>query len=304
MPVSRFAPSTTGDAHPGTLLAGLLAWLDARSTGHRLLVRFEDLDPGRCTPPRLRALREQLGWFGLSFDAEEVQSQHSDRHAAALVGLRKRGLVYACACSRRDLRNAPRAADGGRVYPGTCRDAGLPLDDAELSLRLRLPDIEVRPHALDAESLVQRPARAMGDPILRRRDGVAAYHLASVADDLTAGVERVVRGRDLVPSTAIQHLLFELLGGTPPVYRHHLLLLEPRGGKWSKFHQAVGVPELSRRYAPAELCGILAHACDLLPRPIPVTPVDLLSNFAWERVRDADRGLIWDGDRLRVADDG
>lgn len=138
----------------------------------------------------------------------------------------------------------------------------------------------------------------MGDPVLRRRDGALSYHLASVVDDIAVGVTRIVRGRDLAPSSAIQARLRLLLGSAPPIYRHHLLLLEAQGGKMAKFHQAVGVPELSQHYTPAQLCGILACMSGLRADCTPCHPQDLLKDFTWQRVGEQDRVLQWNGSQL------
>jgi hypothetical protein len=303
MAVCRFAPSATGPAHPGTLLAALLCWLDARRRGARLLLRLEDLDPQRCRPGGAEELAAQLAWFGLDFDAVERQSDHTDRHRAALDRLVAAGLVYACACSRSTSRDWPLAADGGRIYPGTCRAAGLPLS-GDRSLRLRLPPGKVAPRHEGGDDPRQDPTRSMGDPVIWSRVGTAAYHLANVADDIAAGVDRVVRGRDLLPSCAIQHILWGLLGAVAPVYRHHLLLLEDRGGgKLSKFHGAVGVPALRAVYDAPALGGILAQAAGLRPTAEPVTPGELLVDFTWDRVRTDDVVLAWDGERLTLPDD-
>ena len=167
----RFAPSTTGQAHPGTLLAALLCWLDARSRGGAVLLRLEDLDPQRCSPGWRAAMVEALEWLGLDWDAVELQSEHAARHAAALDQLARAGRLYACRCSRATLRaGGVRAPDGSWRYANTCR-AGAALDAAswrttEHPLRVRLPDGEVAP--LDEGGLVlsQEPATLMGDPVV------------------------------------------------------------------------------------------------------------------------------------------
>ena len=127
MEVCRFAPSTTGPAHPGTLLAALLCWLDARSRGARLVLRLEDLDPQRSRPELRRRMAADLAWFGLDFDATRAQSDAATAHAASLDRLADYGLLYPCACSRADIRRGgERAPDGGYRYSNTCRERGFP----------------------------------------------------------------------------------------------------------------------------------------------------------------------------------
>ena len=306
--VGRFAPSTTGSAHPGTLLAGLLCWLDARSRDADLWLRFEDLDPQRCRPEYLETLREALVWLGLDWQGEERQSDWGPGHAEALDALAARDLLYPCSCSRAQLGAAPppRAPDGSARYPGTCRDRRLP-SAAEGgwracadALRLRLPPGRIELRDESGADLSEDPAENYGDPVVRRRDGAVAYHLASVVDDRRIGVTRIVRGRDLAPSSAVQVAIGRLLGCPEPRYRHHLLLLEERGGKLAKFHGAVGFEALRESYRGEELCGLLAHACGLRPDPAAVRPQDLVTDFRWADVRGRDRRLDWDGRALHL----
>ena len=283
--VCRFAPSATGRAHPGTLLAALLCWLDARSRGDRLVLRLEDLDPERCTPALVAGLRDDLTWFGLDWDAVEVQSAHHARHAAALDRLATAGLLYPCPLSRSELQAiGRRGPDGAWMSDHRHRERSLPDGGWRVSrdpLRVRMPGDEP-------------------DPVVSRRDGAVAYQLAVVVDDAAIGVTRVVRGRDIAPSTATQVALQGLLGLPTPEYHHHALLLEPgKERKFSKFHGAVAVPELMSGYSAEALCGFLAWCAGLLPGETPVTARDLLADFSWERVVTDDVPVAWDGERLR-----
>jgi glutamyl-Q tRNA(Asp) synthetase len=297
----RFAPTTSGPAHPGTLVAALLCWLDARSRGAELGLRLEDIDPGRCTPESARELRAALTWFGLDWDDESLQSEHGAAHARALDRLAADGLLYPCRCSRSEIRSAGRrAADGGHRYPGTCRSRALPAagwrgcDDA---LRFRLAPGRFEPHDEGDCDLAQDPAAAMGDPVLRRRDGAVAYQLAVVVDDAEQGVTRIVRGRDLASSTAVQVALQRALGLPTPVYRHHLLLLEERGDKLAKLHGAVGWRELRKHYGPERLCGFLARVVGLRDDD-ETTPAELSRDFDWRRVGSDDAIIRWRDDAL------
>ncbi len=303
--IARFAPSTTGRAHPGTLLAALLAWLDARSRGARLVLRLEDLDPERCRPAYATAMCEDLAWLGLDFDAVQRQSQHRPAHEAALDRLAEQGRLYPCGCSRSRLRAASRPLpDGGLRYPGSCRERPLPPGGWRASsepLRVRLPAGALRLEDESGMDLSGDPERTLGDPIVRRRDGAIAYHLASVVDDAASGVTRVVRGRDLAATTAVQVRLQQLLGFPRPRYRHHLLLLEEHGGKLAKLHRSLEIDALRPHMDAAALCGFLAHAAGLLPETRPITPPDLLARFSWADVAAEDRLVRWRAPRLSVA---
>jgi len=298
----RYAPTPSGPAHPGTLLAGLLCWLDARSRDAHLLLRLEDVDRERCTAEFADEMRAALRWLGLDWDTEAVQSRRQDSHAAALDHLARQGLLYPCDCSRSDVRRAGvRAADGGWRYPGTCRER--PLPDAGWhacgdALRLRLPEGEVPVADEGGLALGEEPLRDLGDPVVRRRDAAIAYHLAVAVDDGTDSITRVVRGRDLAPATAIHRMLQQALDLPTPCYRHHLLLLEETGGKLAKLHGAVGWRELRAHVSAERVCGLLAHAAGLLEAPEDTTPAALLAGFDWARVEPRDQVMRWSSGAL------
>lgn len=300
----RFAPTTSGPAHPGTLLAALLCWLDARKRGAHLLLRLEDVDPTRCTPESARDMREALAWLGLDWDETALQSERRGAHEAALDRLAERGLLYPCRCSRSDIRSAGlRAADGGWRYPGTCRARPLEaadLRDGSCTLRLRLERGWVEPTDEGGLDLGQDPSQALGDPVLMRRDGAVAYHLAVVVDDAEQGITRVVRGRDLAPSTALHRVIQHHLDLPTPAYRHHLLLLEERGDKLAKLHGAVGWRELHDHTSAERLCGWLARVAGLRGSGAEIRPPELLDGFDWERVRRNDPVVRWTGRELRT----
>jgi glutamyl-Q tRNA(Asp) synthetase len=304
MGTGRFAPSVTGEAHPGTLLAALLSWLDARARGDRYLLRLEDVDHTRKRPHFAAQIEDDLRWLGIDWDDREVQSEARERHEAALDRLEAQGLLYPCRCTRAARVTSGRPApDGGFAYHNRCRGRSLPAGGWRASrepVRLLLPDQHV---ALTDESgldLSQRPAVAMGDPILVRRDGVLAYQLVVVVDDDTARVTRIVRGRDIAPSTATQVLIQELLALTRPTYRHHFLLLEPRGGKLAKLHGAIPARVLRAQLRGPALVGLLAHIAGLAPDSAPVAPAELVAQFSWERVRRDDVAVEWTGQTLAM----
>jgi len=298
----RFAPTTSGPAHPGTLLAALLCWLDARNRGATLSLRLEDVDTTRCTPESADDMRAALEWFGLDWDAVWLQSANRSSHEAALDRLADRGVLYPCGCSRREIKQSgERAADGGWRYSGLCRERPLPEAGwraVRETLRLRLLSERIHPEDEGGVDLAQNPAIEMGDPVLLGRSGGLAYHLASVVDDGCQQITRVVRGRDLAASTAVHVALQRLLDLPTPAYRHHFLLLEESGGKLAKLHGAVGWRELRGRYAPDALCGLLAAAAGLIDAAVPMRPRELLATFDWKRVRDRDLLMHWTGERL------
>ncbi|MDR3039115.1 MAG: tRNA glutamyl-Q(34) synthetase GluQRS, partial [Candidatus Adiutrix sp.] len=223
----RLAPSPTGLLHLGNAWAFWLAWLDARQARGRLLLRLEDLDPVRSRPEYARQIRCDLAWLGLDWDEETPpQSRRGPAYAAALARLDALGLVYPCFCTRRELRSlagAPQVGDAGAPYPGTCRGLS-PAERAALAAAgrgraLRLAGPPDRLWAFDDR--VRGPQRLTladcgGDFPLRRSDGVYAYQLAVVVDDLAQGVTSVVRGGDILVGTPRQLYLYELLGGRPP----------------------------------------------------------------------------------------
>jgi glutamyl-Q tRNA(Asp) synthetase len=292
--VCRFAPSTTGPAHLGTLAAALLCWLDARALGARLLLRLEDLDPARCRPEFARSLLDDLEWFGLDWDEVLYQGHLGAQHEAALDRLEAAGALYPCSATREELRAlGRRAPDGGYAYDNRSRHRSLPPGGwraCSEPLRARLPDLHFAPEDESGLDLSQTPALSFGDPVVRRRDGAISYQLAVVVDDAASSVTRVVRGRDIAPSTATQSALQSLLSLPSPTYRHHLLLLEERGGKLSKTHGAARAAGLTS--AP-RLVGELAHALGLLDRADDCAPRDLLPSFQWSRVPSVDRLVYW-----------
>jgi glutamyl-tRNA synthetase len=288
--VGRYAPSPTGDLHLGNARTALVAWLWARRAGGRFLLRFEDLDSARVRPGCAREQADSLAWLGLDWDGAPVaQSERAERYEAALAALRERGLLYECFCSRADVRRAASAPHGpdGPIYSGLCR--GLTASErASRRSQAREPSLRVRMQG------------ASGDIVLRRGDGVVAYQLAVVVDDAAQGVTHVVRGADLVDSTARQLELYRLLALNPvPEHAHVPLLLGPDGERLAKRHGAVGLAELRAKGAdPRALVGWLAHSAGLLEQARPCTPAELVQRFepsllTREAARVDPDGLRW-----------
>jgi len=290
--ITRFAPSTTGEAHPGTLLSALLVWLEARRRGGVAFLRLEDLDVTRVKAGWAAQLVDACGELGLRWSATVLQSEQAARHAAALDQLAAAGRLYPCVCSRADRAGGRRAPDGGWAYENTCRDRPLAGDwrAQTEALRLRLDDDRVELVDDGGLDLSQTPARDMGDPIVRRRDGVIAYHLAVVVDDAAAQISDVIRGVDIAPSTATQVLIQRALGVPTPRYRHHFLLLETdRSGKLSKLHGSLPYSALRARLSPADILGRIAHAAGLLEAPRACSADELVLD--WARVPTTDRAF-------------
>jgi glutamyl-Q tRNA(Asp) synthetase len=230
--VGRFAPSPTGPLHFGSLTAALASWLDARSAAGRWLVRMEDLDQPRVVPGAADAILRQLEAFGLAWDGTvEYQSARLDLYRNALGRLERN--TYPCACTRRELEDSALAIDGSRIYPGTCRD-GLPPGKSARALRLRTDAEPVRFADRVQGEIAQSIATEVGDFVLRRADGFYAYQLAVVVDDAAQGISDVVRGADLLDSTARQIALQRLLGYATPRYLHTPVATDGAGGKLSK----------------------------------------------------------------------
>lgn len=240
VPAGRFAPSPTGPLHFGSLVAALGSYLEARSRGGRWLVRMEDVDVPRCKPEHADAILRMLEACGFEWDgAVMVQSTRIARYAEILEQLKSRDRVYPCGCTRAELENSPPGIDGAAVYPGTCR-AGLPPGKSARAWRLRIAG------EITFDDLVQGPQhqdleREVGDCVLLRADGLFAYQLAVVVDDADQGIDHVVRGADLIHSTARQIYLQRLLGLPTPRYAHLPVAVDAAGQKLSKQTRAAPV---------------------------------------------------------------
>jgi glutamyl-Q tRNA(Asp) synthetase len=232
MYVGRFAPSPTGPLHFGSLVAALASWLDARSAQGRWLVRIEDLDRPREQAGAAHEILRALERFGLYWDEPLVfQTVRTQLYRSALEALRDR--TYWCGCTRSEIADsADVAADGAKIYPGTCR-AGLPAGKTPRALRLKVSErilFHDRVQGLQDQDVVA----ATGDFVLYRVDGQFAYQLAVVVDDAEQSVTDIVRGADLLDSTARQILLQRLLGHPQPRYLHVPMAVNAAGAKLSK----------------------------------------------------------------------
>ena len=236
----RFAPSPTGPLHAGSLVAALASCLDARAHGGRWLVRIEDLDPPREVPGATRAILDTLERFGFAHDGPiEYQSRRAELYTQAMRRLEAIGAVYRCACTRREVADSLLRAGaspqrhGELVYPGTCR-AGVPPGRAPRAWRVRVGDAVIEWKDRGGARFTDDLASEVGDFVLHRADGLWAYQLAVVVDDALQGVTDVVRGADLLPSTARQIFLQRLLGVPTPRYLHVPVVTDAHGEKLSK----------------------------------------------------------------------
>jgi glutamyl-tRNA synthetase len=293
----RFAPSPTGDLHLGSAACALVAWAWARSSGGAFVLRVEDIDTPRVKAGVESRQLEDLRWLGLDWDegpdiggahAPYRQSERLARYDAALESLASRGLTYYCDCSRADIArvaSAPHEGDEGPRYPGTCRELGLRERAFKRApaIRLKVPDGDVQVDDLLQGSFTENVGRRVGDFVLRRGDSVYAYQLAVVVDDVAMGITDVVRGADLLGSTARQILLAELLGATPPRYAHHAMVMSEHGGRMAKRGGGETLHTEREAGAPAgAVVAALAAALGLASRrvaPGAMTAAEIAASF-------------------------
>ncbi len=296
---ARLAPRPTGNLHLGNAWAFLLAWLFARQAGGTLVLRMEDIDPARSRPEFAQGILRDLAWLGLDWDegpdsggpyGPYTQSQRLGRYAAALETLAGKGHTYPCYCTRKELRSlagAPHAGELGPPYPGLCRGLSPAAQRAHeaagrrAAVRLAIPpqyatmafgDGVMGPQVFSLHE-------EGGDFAVRRSDGVYAYQLAVVVDDLAMNINQVVRGNDLLSSTPRQIVLARLLGGQPPAYFHVPLLVDAAGERLAKRHNSLALCALQEAGAcPRTVVGWLAFWGGLVEKPMPVAPKELVGN--------------------------
>lgn len=298
----RFAPSPSGRMHLGNAMSAMLAWLSAKSKGGEVVLRIEDLDPSRSRIEHAQAIMDDFLWMGLPWEERSPdQSSRSSVYNEALEKLREKGLVYPCYCSRGELHaaSAPHASDGRVIYGGTCRN----LTEVERREKTKVPAWRlIMPEDtigfVDGLQGLQELSlqKELGDIIVRRADGVAAYQLAVVVDDAAAGITEVVRGRDLLSSTPAQLYLYELLGLKAPEFYHVPMLLAPDGRRLSKRDGDLDFSALRKKYSPEEIIGLLAFLCGLIPSWEKVTAKELVREFSWDKVKKED--IIVDASKL------
>jgi len=255
----RIAPSPTGLLHVGHARTFWIAHQRARDARGTLVLRDEDLDPQRSRPEFASAMLEDLKWLGIEWDegpdvggpySPYRQSERTDHYLRVWQDLRRRGVLFPCTCSRKDLAGAAQAphegGDDEPRYNGRCRDApSSATDPAGATWRFRVPDgltIEWQDRGAGPQSYAA--GRDFGDFVVWRRDGVPAYQLAVVADDIAMRITEVVRGRDLLKSAARQLLIYRALGRTPPAFFHCELVKDDEGTRLAKRHDALSLRAL------------------------------------------------------------
>ena len=285
----RFAPSPSGRMHLGNIYTALAAWLSAKNAGGKFLLRIEDLDPVRCPRANADQILSDLEWLGITWDNPEVpyQSERTAIYETFFQKLTEMHLIYPCFCSRAQLHvaDAPHASDGRVVYAGTCRRLTAEeireiTKQRKPAARLILPDADITfvdgcygPQSFNL-------ARDWGDIIIRRSDGVFAYQLAVTIDDGLMGVTQVVRGWDLLSSSAPQIYLFQTLGFTPPGYLHLPMLIAQDGARLAKRDRAADMGFLREKLAgPEPLIGYIAWLLGQISKPEPLKATDILSLF-------------------------
>lgn len=288
----RYAPSPTGLIHVGNARTGLAAWLSARSQGGSFVWRLEDIDGPRVVPGMAEAAMEDLRWLGLDWDeGPYVQSRRTAFYEEALAKLAEAGRLFPCRRSRKELQTIASAPHGpeGTAYPAAFRPERLDPDwfehCSDAAIRFLVHDRPVEWIDRVYGRQVERVDRTVGDFVLKRRDGLYAYQLAVVVDDLLMGINEVVRGADLLDSTARQIQLVEALGGEPPAYAHVPLVVNEQGEKLSKRDAGLTLRSLREEgVRPEELAGWLGWSLGILDRPEPCPAAELVPGFGWEKV--------------------
>lgn len=262
---TRYAPSPTGKMHLGHARSALVAWLQARHQGGRIVLRIEDLDPPRVRPKSAEAIQRDHEWLGLDWDEGPFfQSERYGLYEAALKRLQEQGSVYPCTCSRKEwlaaASSAPHIGEGPPLYPGTCRQ-GPTHPERRPAWRFAFDEAETFVDGIHGEVA----APTVSDFILKRSDGLWAYQLAVVVDDAAMGITEVIRGDDLLSSTAPQLALYDALGAPRPNFAHVPLVLGSDGVRLAKRHGAVGVSDYREAGVSREaILGMLGASLGLL----------------------------------------
>ena len=268
--VTRFAPSPTGLLHLGHAYSALFAFDAARQHGGRFVLRIEDIDFTRCRREFEHAILEDLAWLGIAWETPvRRQSEHMTEYAAAAERLQRRGLLYPCFCTRKDILREIEAAGGaphgpeGTLYPGLCRNLSADEQQTRMAagesfaMRLNLERaVAEMGRALDWMDLQRGIQKAQpeifGDVVLVRKDIGCSYHLAVVLDDALQGITRITRGEDLFDATHVQRLLQALLGLPTPDYHHHRLVCDAAGIRLAKRDDAESLRSLRSRGVSAQ----------------------------------------------------
>jgi glutamyl-tRNA synthetase len=296
---TRFAPSPTGDLHLGGAWTALASWVLARRAGGTHVLRVEDLDAPRVVAGSDARIQDDLRWLGLDWDEGPIrQSARSALYEEAIAKLAAKGLVYPCDCSRAEIARVASAPHPGEdvLYPGLCRE----LDPARVmkrspALRVRVPGVTIVYEDSVVGTVRQDLAREVGDFVLRRGDGVFAYQIAVIVDDLEMGITDVVRGADLVASTPRQIWLARALGANEPRYTHLPLVVAADGSRLEKRTRGATVRELREKAVSAEsIVGHLAFGLGLAPTAAPASARAIVERL------DAGAPIRWSREPWRI----
>ena len=292
----RFAPSPTGLLHFGSLVAAVGSYLEARWNRGRWLVRMEDLDRLREARGASKAILKMLEAYGFEWDGKVVfQSRRDAAYAAALKRLERGHAVFPCACTRREISDSTLSAAGKSIYPGTCRK-GPPPGRTARAVRVRVDNAVIAFEDLLQGRIEQNLAREVGDFVVRRADGLFAYQLAVVVDDFERDITDVVRGADLLASTARQILLQRLLGHPTPRYMHLPVAVNQAGEKISKQTRAA---PLTVTEAPSRVLQALRFLGQEPPAGLEAATIAEIWNWAlanWRTERIPTRRSIRESD--------
>lgn len=303
-PVGRWAPSPTGPLHLGNARTALATWLSVRHAGGRLLWRLEDLDGPRVVAGLAEKAQLELAWLGLDWDegpdlggnnGPYRQSQRSAHYERALRRLLEGGRLFPCSRSRKELEEIASAPHGrARAYPRHLRPSSLVPgwfeafsagQTSQTAIRFAVRDGNIGFDDLVYGYQSEDVAATVGDFVLKRRDGLYAYQLTVVVDDIAMGVTEVVRGYDLLDSTPRQIQLIEALGATPPRYAHVPLVVNQHGEKLSKRDHALSLTAVAAAgLKPQQITGYLAYSLGLLDKPRRCRPLELVENFSWKHI--------------------
>ena len=283
--VGRFAPSPSGALHLGNIRTALVAWLQARLSGGAFIIRIDDLDTPRNKPDSVEQILADLHWLGLHCDQVIYQSKRTARYTFFFEQLLNQGWLYPCRCSRRDIigaLGADASLHPSLQYPGTCRPANKTAvyrinADTPVAWRFRATDKTVCFEDKILGSQYANVAEYPGDFIVKRKDNIFAYQLASVVDDIDFGLTDVVRGSDLLDSAPRQISLFTAIGAPIPQFWHVSVMTNDQGEKLAKRDGADSIAtEKSRGRTAAQIIGQLAASYGLVEKGKALTADQLL----------------------------
>ncbi len=262
----RFAPSPTGSLHVGNLRTALVSWLRARVLGGEWILRIDDLDRSRSQSEAIESIKDDLLWLGLSWDGPAIfQSKRVRLYKAAISALRLQGKIYPCRCTRSVLQLTNTKQNPRRIYPGTCRNLKLNWGVKNG----RLPSLRLR---VDAQY-----SNTCGDIILRRSDGFIAYHLATVIDELSLGINEIIRGEDLIQASQSQLSVVTALHQKPLNIRYAPVWWNADGTKLSKRNGGFGLDTLRKNgMTPSKVISLLASSLNLVPEGSDLSLLELL----------------------------